>query len=120
MATTNDDPLFTVIRGGDVFAPDALGRQEILISGERILAIGEGFADRTAALGGARVIDATGMKVVPGFIDQHLHFLGGGDFEGPLGRVPELHVSWITEGGVTTAVGIMGIDMESRACTASS
>jgi beta-aspartyl-dipeptidase (metallo-type) len=106
------DTLFTVVRGGEVFAPEPIGRPEILIAGERILALGEGFVDRTAALGGARVIDAAGKKVVPGFIDQHLHFLGGGDFEGPLGRVPELHLSWITEGGVTTAVGIMGIDME--------
>ena len=115
MATTTDDrddKPFTVIRGGEVFAPEPLGRQEILISGERIFAIGESFGPKTEALGGARVIDATGKMVVPGFIDQHLHFLGGGDFEGPLGRVPELHVSWITEGGVTTAVGIMGIDME--------
>jgi len=111
---TADDKLFTVIRGGAVFAPESMGRREILIAGGRILAIGEGFEEKTAALGGARVIDATGRKVVPGFIDQHLHFLGGGDFEGPLGRVPELHVSWITEGGVTTAVGIMGIDMESK------
>src|SRR5215831_11210988 len=110
VATISDDKLFTVIRGGEIFAPASLGRQEILISGERILAIGEGFVDKTTTLGGARVIDATGRKIVPGFIDQHLHFLGGGDFEGPLGRVPELHVSWITEGGVTTAVGIMGID----------
>src|SRR5262245_61343811 len=110
--TMTDNKLFTVIRGGDVFAPEHLGRKEILISGERIFAIGEDFAAKTEPLGGARVIDATGKKVVPGFIDQHLHFLGGGDFEGPLGRVPELHVSWITEGGVTTAVGIMGIDME--------
>jgi len=114
VTTATDDRLFTVIRGGEVFAPESIGQPEILISGERILAIGEGFADKTAALGGARVIDATGKKVVPGFIDQHLHFLGGGDFEGPLGRVPELHVSWITEGGVTTAVGILGIDMESK------
>jgi len=114
VTTISDDKLFTVVRGGEIFAPAPIGRQEILISGERILAIGEGFVDKTAALGGARVIDAAGRKIVPGFIDQHLHFLGGGDFEGPLGRVPELHVSWITEGGVTTAVGIMGIDMESK------
>jgi beta-aspartyl-dipeptidase (metallo-type) len=107
-----DDTLFTVIRGGEVFAPEPLGRVELLIAGERILAIGDDFAEKTARLGGARVIDAAGRKVVPGFIDQHLHFLGGGDFEGPLGRVPELHASWITEGGVTTAVGIMGIDAE--------
>ena len=59
MATMADDTLFTVIRGGDVFAPEALGQREILISGGHILAIGEGFIDKTAALGGARVIDAT-------------------------------------------------------------
>jgi beta-aspartyl-dipeptidase (metallo-type) len=112
VTTTPDERPFTVIRGGEVFAPEPLGRREILISGGRIFAIGLDLAGKTAALGGAHVIDAAGKKVVPGFIDQHLHFLGGGDFEGPLGRVPELHVSWITEGGVTTAVGIMGIDME--------
>ena len=107
-------PMFTVIRNGTVFAPDELGRQDILICGERILAVGDGFVDHAKALGNLRVIDADGKSAVPGFIDQHIHFLGGGDFEGPLGRVPELHLSWITAGGVTTAVGILGIDMDSK------
>jgi beta-aspartyl-dipeptidase (metallo-type) len=105
-------PDFTLIRGGEVFAPELLGRREILCAGDRILAIGEDLQVAAAPLGHVEVIDAKGMFVVPGFIDQHLHFIGGGDFEGPLGRVPELHQSWITSGGVTTAIGIMGIDME--------
>ena len=97
-----------------MFAPSPLGEPEILISGETILAIGPDLERRARALGPVEIIDAAGFSVVPGFIDQHLHFLGGGDFEGPLGRVPELHASMITRGGVTTAVGIMGIDMDSK------
>jgi beta-aspartyl-dipeptidase (metallo-type) len=107
-------PAFTLVRGGHVFAPSPLGEPEILISGETILAIGPDLERRARALGAVEVVDASGLSVVPGFIDQHLHFLGGGDFEGPLGRVPELHASMITRGGVTTAVGIMGIDMDSK------
>jgi beta-aspartyl-dipeptidase (metallo-type) len=113
---TSDDsqPRFTLVRGGRVFAPAPLGAAELLVSGERILAIGEGLEARARRLGAVDVLDASGMSVVPGFIDQHLHFLGGGDFEGPLGRVPELHAGMITAGGVTTAVGIMGIDMDGK------
>ena len=107
-------PDFALIRGGDVFAPEPIGRREILCAGERILAIGVNLEPAAAKLDHVEVIDAKGMSVVPGFIDQHLHFLGGGDFEGPLGRVPELHQSWITSGGMTTAIGVIGIDMESK------
>lgn len=104
--------MFTLVRDGEVWAPEAVGRKEILICGERILAMGEGLAPKAEALGRVEVLDASGKFVVPGFIDQHIHFLGGGDFEGPLGRVPELHLSMITRGGVTTAVGCLGIDMD--------
>ncbi len=38
-------PMFTVICNGTVFAPDEMGRQDILICGERILAVGNGFVD---------------------------------------------------------------------------
>jgi beta-aspartyl-dipeptidase (metallo-type) len=109
---SDNGKMFTLLRGGEVFAPQEIGRKDILICDEKILAIGDGLATKAEALGKVEVIDATGRFVTPGFIDQHLHFLGGGDFEGPLGRVPELHVGGIVRGGVTTAVGIMGIDME--------
>ena len=108
-----DAPL-TLIRDGQCFAPDDLGRKDLLLGYGKILAVGEDAARRFASLGDIQTIDAGGKLVVPGFIDQHLHFLGGGDFEGPLGRVHELHMSMITRGGVTTAVGIMGIDMDSK------
>jgi beta-aspartyl-dipeptidase (metallo-type) len=103
---------FKIVRGGEVFGPQPLGRKEILICGERILDIGDEFEPKARALGTVEVIDARGRSVVPGFIDQHCHFLGGGDFVGPQGRVPELHASWVTTGGVTTAVGLLGVDME--------
>jgi len=101
-----------LIRGGQLFAPEDLGRQDLLVGYGKVLAIGNDLATRFAPLGSIQLLDAGGKLVVPGFIDQHIHFLGGGDFEGPLGRVPELHVGMVTRGGVTTAVGIMGIDME--------
>jgi len=41
----------------------------LLIEGERILAITEGFTDPQ----NARVIDANGMTMLPGFIDTHRH-----------------------------------------------
>ena len=35
-------------------------------------------SDALVALGNARVIDAAGRMVVPGFIDSHVHFIDGG------------------------------------------
>ena len=105
-------PPLTLVRGGQVFAPAELGRTDLVLGYGKVLAVGPDLAARFAPLGDMRVVEAAGKLVVPGFIDQHLHFLGGGDFEGPLGRVPEVHLSAITRGGVTTAVGIMGIEAE--------
>jgi beta-aspartyl-dipeptidase (metallo-type) len=105
------DPRLVLLRGGHLFTPQDLGCQDLLLGYGKILAIGEDLTARFAPLGDILHVDAAGQLVVPGFIDQHLHFLGGGDFEGPLGRVPELHLSMITRAGVTTAVGIMGIEI---------
>lgn len=59
-----------LLRGGEVH--DGSGRPpqtvDVLIEGDRIAAVG-----RIEAPGSARIVDATGLVVAPGFIDVHSH-----------------------------------------------
>jgi predicted amidohydrolase YtcJ len=50
----------------------------IAVQGDRIVAVGSSAEVRKLAGAEARVIDARGMMVVPGFIDTHIHFIDGG------------------------------------------
>ena len=51
--------------------------EAIALNGDRIAMVGSNDQVKRA-LGGTKPIDAQGQMVVPGFIDSHVHFLGGG------------------------------------------
>ena len=59
-----------VIRGGKTVSPTATIEADIAIDGERIVGIGAGEAVPPAR----QVIDATGLYVLPGAVDSHVHF----------------------------------------------
>ncbi len=63
-----------LIRGGDIVLPWGIERLDIAVRDGRIAAIGVG-ADATAD----QTIDATGLHVLPGLIDPHVHLRDPGN-----------------------------------------
>lgn len=51
---------------------------------------------------------------MPGFIDSHVHLIGGGGEGGFATRTPEISIQSIVESGITTVVGCLGTDSVCR------
>ncbi|HEU4747896.1 MAG TPA: amidohydrolase [Gemmatimonadaceae bacterium] len=64
-----------VVWTGDPARPRA---EAVAIAGDRIVEVGTTAAIRARLTPGARVIDARGGMVAPGFVDTHVHFLTAG------------------------------------------
>ncbi len=58
-----------LIRGGSIVSESATSEGDVLCDGERVAQVGKSLS----APKGARVIDARGKFVFPGFIDPHVH-----------------------------------------------
>jgi beta-aspartyl-dipeptidase (metallo-type) len=107
--------MFTLIRGGEVYAPKHLGVQALLLVGDRIARVGDVDADALAALGiPLEVVEARDRMVVPGFLDPHQHLLGGGGEQGFASRMPPVPLADIVMAGITTVVGCLGTDTTTR------
>ncbi|WLD94805.1 beta-aspartyl-peptidase [Alkalihalobacillus sp. AL-G] len=109
--------MIKLIRNGTVFSPEKLGKKDILITDKRIAYVGESL-EVPERFVDVEVIDADGKYVVPGFIDSHVHIMGGGGEGGFKTRTPELMLSEITCGGITTVIGVIGTDGTTRTMSA--
>ena len=100
-----------LIRNAYVFAPKELGVTDVLMVGEKILAVAPTLS---ASLPGLSIIDATGFILAPAFVDAHVHVLGGGGVNGPDTRAPAISAGELIRAGITTVVGVLGADVMTR------
>ena len=100
-----------LLKNAEVYTPAYAGKRDVLIGGERILAV---EPELSPNLPGVQVYDAKGKLLTPGFLDQHVHVTGGGGEGGLHTRTPELLLSDTVKSGVTTLVGVLGTDGVTR------
>ena len=100
-----------VIHEVETFTPDPAGPSTLLLAGTRIERVAPGLR---LPSGLAHEIDGSGLIAVPGLVDAHVHFAGGGGEGGYATRTPELPLGDAIAGGVTTVVGCLGTDGVAR------
>ncbi|MGB9780566.1 beta-aspartyl-peptidase [Caldanaerobacter sp.] len=102
--------MFLLLKRLNVYSPEPIGKKDILICGEKIIKIDDEIKP-FYEFGAVEIVEETeGLIAVPGFIDQHVHIAGGGGEGGAVTRTPEITLSDITKGGITTVVGLLGAD----------
>ena len=84
--------MFVLIQNARVFAPEDRGRQDVLICNEQIVEIAP-HIDFQWNRDEFQVIDAEGKYLVPGFIDQHVHIIGGGGEDGFASLIREIQMT---------------------------
>ena len=102
-----------IVRGGQVVTPMGVGDWDVAVQGEKIVAVSAAGAMGDEA---GRIIDASGMVVVPGGIEPHAHISAPIMGHGDLKTAPPEQVSRAAlYGGTTTlldfAIQYPGIDI---------
>lgn len=103
-----------LIKEAHVFAPEDTGVTDVLVCADKIEAIEANLSIQLNNYKNCQVIDARGKVLVPGFVDQHVHITGGGGEAGFASRAPEVMLSALIKGGVTTVMGLLGTDGVTR------
>ena len=103
--------MLKLIKNSQLYTPKFLGVKDILIAGDKIIAIDDNLDQFSQD---AEVWDAQGKMVTPGFIDQHIHISGAGGKDGFSSRTPDVDLKQLISCGSTTVMGLLGTDGTSR------
>ena len=106
--------MITIIANGEVYAPEPMGRRDILVIGREVALLGDARDWPFPPGVPTRILDAAGALVLPGFVDGHVHIAGGGGEGGFRTRTPEIVLSSLVRAGVTTVIGCLGTDSITR------
>jgi beta-aspartyl-dipeptidase (metallo-type) len=105
--------MLILIENAGIFTPDPIGTGCLLLGGGKILYIGRDRPEIDASLL-AETLDLEGAHLAPGLIDAHVHVTGGGGEDGFSSQAPAVPLSGFTRHGVTSVVGLLGTDDETR------
>ena len=67
--------MIKLIKNATIYSPKYLGKKDILIANSKVAAIEDHIILDSELV---EVIDAENKLIFPGFIDSHVHLLGGG------------------------------------------
>lgn len=101
-AAKADEAADVIIRGGTIY-DGGEGKPfvgDVVLRGDQIVYVG-----KSARYSAARIIDAKGMIVAPGFIDPHTHadsFIRSPD------RAVRVNAAWLGQGATTVMIGVDG------------
>ena len=101
--------MITIIKECNVYAPEKLGIKDVVLAGGKIEGIYDNI-DLNSQTIEYEVINGKDKILFPGFIDCHVHVMGGGGEGGFSTRIPEMQISELTKAGITTVVGCIGTD----------
>ncbi len=105
--------MLKLIQGAEVYAPQYIGKQDILIADTRVMCIEESI-NHASLPKECQVIDANGLILVPGFVDSLVHITGGGGEGGFHTRTPQMQLTDVSLNGITSLVGVLGTDATTR------
>lgn len=105
--------MITIIKGATVYSPEFLGVKDVVLMAGKIASL-EDNAEISWKNGEIQKIDGSDYLLTPGFVDPHVHILGGGGEGGCHTRAPEVRLSECIKAGSTTVVGLLGTDGYTR------